>query len=40
MSLFIDLPWSKNVAHDIYASEDQVREVYNIIVKAFIYKYA
>lgn len=39
MSVFIDLPWTEYPANGIYKSADQVKETFNIIVKAFLYKF-
>ena len=38
-SIFIPFPWSENVTNEIYISEDQISAVYDIIIKAFNYKY-
>lgn len=38
-SIFIEVPWSGKVAYDMYVSGDQVKEIYDIIIKAFLYKY-
>ena len=38
-SIFIDFPWSRDPSNEIYASSDQVKVVYDIILKAFYYKY-
>lgn len=38
-TIFIKFPWSKNPANEVYISADQIRTVYDIIIKAFLCKY-
>lgn len=38
-SIFIPIPWSEFDANEMFESGDQVKEVYNIIMKAFYYKF-
>ena len=38
-SIFIDMPWTDYPANGILVTSDQVKELFNIITKAFFYKY-
>lgn len=38
-TIFIDMPWTDYPANGILVTSDQIKEVFNIIVKAFLCKY-
>ena len=38
-SVFIKFPWTKNPANEVYVTHDQIKAVYDIIIKAFTYKH-
>lgn len=38
-TIFIKFPWTKHPANEIYVSAEQIKTAYDIIIKAFLYKY-